>query len=66
MTARAIRWSDHDRYFGPFTYARDLKYRKLSVMLGSGDGDDYPGCRLRLSIGSHTLIVALPAIIKPS
>src|SRR3546814_19334452 len=34
-------------------------------MLGSGDGDDYPGCRLRLALGSHTLIIALPAIIKP-
>lgn len=61
-----IRWSDNDRYFGPFTYARDSRgYRPISVMLGSGDGDDYPGCRLRLSAFGHTLIIALPAIIKP-
>jgi hypothetical protein len=60
----AIRWSGNDRYFGPFTYARE-RNSKLAVMLGSGDGDDYPGCRLRLSVGRHTFIVALPQIIKP-
>lgn len=62
---RPIRWSDHDRYFGPFTYARELRYRKFAVMLGSGDGDDYPGCRLRVSLGSHTVIAAIPPIIRP-
>jgi len=60
-----IRWSDNDRYFGPFTYAKEPRYRKFAVMLGSGDGDDYPHCRLRISVGSHTLIVRLPALIKP-
>ncbi len=65
MTVRAIRWSDHDRYFGPFTYAHEPRYRKVALMLGSGDSDDYPGCRVRLSLGAHTLILALPAIIKP-
>lgn len=62
--ARAIRWSDNDRYFGPFTYARSRDSR-VAVSLGSGDGDDYPGCRLRISLGKSTLIIALPAIIKP-
>ena len=65
----AIRWGDNDRYFGPFTYARATKagsdYRPLAVVLCSGDGDDYPGCNLRLSGFGHTLIIALPAIIKP-
>jgi hypothetical protein len=61
----AIRWSDNDRYVGPFTYARE-RHRRLAFMLGSGDGDDYPGCRLRLSVGKHTLIVALPPILKPA
>lgn len=65
MTIRAIRWSgENDRYLGPFTYAREPRYRKFAVMLGSGDGDDYPGCRLRVSIGSHTLIAALPPLIR--
>lgn len=59
-----IRWSDNDRYFGPFTYACDSKYRKFAVMLGSGR-EEYQGCRLRISIGKHTLIAALPAVIKP-
>lgn len=61
-----IRWSDNDRYFGPFTYARDNRgYRPFAIMLDSGDSDDYPGCRFRLSGFGHTLILALPAVIKP-
>lgn len=63
--AKAVRWSDDDRYFGPFTYARNRRYRPLAIVLGSGDGDDYPGCRLRISGFGHTLIIALPPIIKP-
>jgi len=62
---KAIRWSNNDRYFGRFTYAHEPRRKQIVVMLGSGDGDDYPGCRLRLALGSHTLIIALPAIIKP-
>lgn len=62
---KAIRWSDNDRYFGRFTYAHEPRRKQIVVMLGSGDGDDYPGCRLRLALGSHTLIIAMPAIIKP-
>jgi len=63
---KAIRWSDHDRYFGPFTYASEQSYRRTGIILGSGDGDDYPGCRLRLHAFGRTLIIALPAIIKPA
>ena len=59
-----IRWSDNDSYFGPFLYAPD-KYRNFECILGSGDDEDYPGCRLRMSAFGHTLIVALPEIIKP-
>lgn len=61
----AIRWSDNDRYFGPLTYSYEPRSREFALMLGSGDGDDYPGCRLRIRVGRHTLIVALPPIIKP-
>lgn len=64
--AQRIRWSDNDRYWGPFTYARERgSERGATVMLGSGDGDDYPGCRLRLSGFGHTLLIALPQILKP-
>lgn len=63
---KAIRWSDNDRFFGPFTYSRDTRgYRPFGIELSSGDGDEYAGCRLRLSGFGHTLIVALPPIIKP-
>lgn len=62
---RPIRWSDHDRYFGPFTYARERHRIGLAVMFSSGDDDDYAGCSVRFSGLGHTLILALPAIIKP-
>lgn len=61
---KAIRWGDNDKYFGPFTYARK-GYKGIALTLGSGDGEEYPGCRLRLSMAGHTLIIALPAIIQP-
>jgi hypothetical protein len=58
------RWSDNDRHFGPFLYAPD-KYRNLACVLSSGDDEDYPGCRIRISAFGHTVISALPTIIKP-
>lgn len=59
------RWGDNDRYFGPFTYARDIRgWRPLAVVLASGD-DEHPGCQLRLSAFGHTLITALPSIVRP-
>lgn len=65
MSRVAIRWSDQDRYLGPFTYARDRKWRPITMMLGSGDGDEHPYCRLRLSAFGHTLITRLPGLIQP-
>jgi hypothetical protein len=64
---KAIRWAgrDEDRYFGPFTFAKERGWR-FAVMLGSGDGDDYPGCRLRVSVARWTMILALPPILKPA
>lgn len=59
------RWSDNDRCFGPFTYSRDNKgYRPLAIELSSGC-DECPGAQIRFSGLGHTLIIALPAIIKP-
>lgn len=66
MTRRPLRWSDNDRYFGRFTYAHEPRSRKFAVVLKSGDDDDYPGCGLRICIGAHTLIAALPAILRPA
>ena len=62
---RAIKWSDNDRYLGPFTLSRNETYRYTGIILGSGDGGEYAGCRLRISLFGWTLISALPAIIKP-
>lgn len=62
---KPIRWSgEHDRYLGPFTYVAN-DYKTNAILLGSGDGDDYPGCRLRFSFFARTLIIALPPIVKP-
>lgn len=59
------RWSDNEKKFGPFTYARDNKhYRPLAMVLDSGD-DEYPGASFRMRGFGHTFIVQLPAIIKP-
>ncbi len=63
---RRRRWSDHDHYLGPFTYARDRRgYRPLALVLSSS-GDDDEQCQVRLSGFGHTFIAALPNIIKPS
>lgn len=59
-----IRWGDNDRYFGPFTYSRG-NWRPFRMVLGSGDGDENPGCRLLVSAFGRTLITALPAIVRP-
>lgn len=65
FNATRARWSDNDRYFGPFTYSRsDRGWRPLAIVLGSGH-DDYAVCTLRISGFGHTFIAALPAIIKP-
>ena len=61
----ARRWGDNDIYFGPFTYARDRRYRPRAIVLQSGC-DEYPGCQLRISGFGHTFITAVPRwLIKP-
>jgi hypothetical protein len=62
--ARGRRWSDNDSRFGPFTYSSDSRYRSFTAVLSSGV-DEHPGCNLRLSAFGRTLIIELPAIIKP-
>lgn len=64
IATRRIHWSDDDHHFGPFLYASD-KCRNFACVLGSGDDEDYPGCRLRISALGHTVILVLPPIIKP-
>lgn len=63
MTARAIRWSDNDRYFGPFTWSYSKSYSHWAAILKSrGDGGC---CFFRLTLRRITLIVALPGIVQP-
>jgi len=63
--ANRRRWGDNDHFLGPFTYARNANYRPFALELGSGDGDEYPGCFLRISLVVFTVILALPSILKP-
>lgn len=64
---RAIRWSDNDRHYGPFTWSYSKTYRHWAVILKSrGDDDGQSGiCSLRINLGNTTLIMALPGIIQP-
>lgn len=64
---RPRRWGDHDRYFGPFTFAKNQPgYRSFTFELASGC-DDYPGANLRLSLWRWTMIVALPQwVLRPA
>ena len=59
------RWSDHEKNFGPFTFARattgDGHY---ALVLASGR-DEYRDCTLRLTVRGHTLIVWLPPVLPP-
>jgi len=61
---RPRRWGDNDKYWGPFTYAHDPKYKPLVIVLDSGE-PEYPGCTFRIQGFGHTLILSLPPIIKP-
>ncbi len=66
--AKYYRWGDNDRRAGPFLYARDRKYRPIALVLSSGRGEEPEfegGCTLRASAFGHTLITALPQIVKP-
>lgn len=65
MNTRRVRWSDNDRYFGPFTVSRGRPgARNYALMLHSGD-DKARGCTLRLTVCGHTLLAALPPILPP-
>jgi len=67
--ARAVHWSDNDHRWGPFTYARERRYRQLGAVITSGkeeDDDWNNGCYVRFHAFGHTLIIALPQIIQPA
>lgn len=62
---RAVRWSDHDHYLGPFTFAWSDNYRTIAVSFQSGDEDERKAY-FRLSLGRVSFLAALPPwLIKP-
>jgi len=63
---KAIKWSDNDKYFGPLTISKNSSdWNPIAFVLESG-GEESPNlCRLRVSVFRLTLIIRLPAIIKP-
>ena len=62
---RRRRWDDNDHFFGPFTFARDTRWKPLGIHLQSTDDEDR-GCSLRISGFGFTIIVALPNwVLRP-
>lgn len=68
------RWSDGDRYWGPFTYAnenrpdgRGREHRRVFgiYITSRGDEDDGGFCLLRAHLLGRTLILRLPALFGP-
>lgn len=64
---RAARWSDNDRYWGPFTWAYSANYRNWAVVLKAdvNEDSDCGTSSLRFNAGACTLILTLPPIIRP-
>lgn len=62
---RAARWSDHDHYFGPFTFAIGDHYRTIDVCLRSSDDEDREAT-FRISIGRFSFLSVVPGwLIRP-
>ena len=62
---RAARWSDHDRYFGPFTFAFGDYWRTIDICLRSTDDEDREAT-FRISIGRFSFLSVVPKwLIKP-
>lgn len=62
---RAVRWSDNDRYLGPFTFSRGDHYRTIAISVQSGDEDERKAY-FRLSVGRFSFLAALPPwLIRP-
>ena len=62
---RAYRWSDHDHYFGPFTFAWGDYYRTFAICLRSSDDEDR-AATFRISIGRCSFLSAVPGwLIRP-
>lgn len=59
------RWSDNDRYAGPFTFSWGSSYRHFAIVLSSGD-DEGSAAGFRISVGGATLILALPRWLVPT
>lgn len=62
---RAARWSDHDHYLGPFTFAWGDYYRTLAVCLRSSDDEDR-AATFRVSLGRFSFLSVVPKwLIRP-
>lgn len=58
------RWSDEDRHFGPFCFSRTHQWFGVSLR-SHDDGEDTPHNVLQLSLLRRTVLLYLPAILKP-
>lgn len=62
-TLANYRWSDNDRRFTDYIIYSKSNYSKVGVVVESGKQSS--GCKMRISLFKHTLIIALPDIVKP-
>lgn len=61
---RPIHWSDHDHYFGPFTFARE-GFARFGIMLTSSD-DERDQAYARLHVAGFTAITPIPGwLVRP-
>lgn len=65
MSTMRRRWSDNDRFWGPFTYSKNNSYNPIGISFQSGE-EEYPGASLRISLFGWTFISPLPSwLISP-
>lgn len=62
MSKYRVRWSDHDKNFGPFTFASERRGFQLGLVLDTGDMED--GAYVRLHLYRWTFLCLLPSLLR--
>lgn len=63
----SLSWTrDNDHVWGPFLFCRDTYKNGFAFIASSGDGEEYTGATLRISLLWWTFILALPQwLLRP-
>lgn len=65
MRTRSCRWGNNDRYFGPFTFARDRRSGTYFAIEASSADEDGNSASFRLSGFGFTFLARLPGWLVP-